>query len=341
MNTIIIKGILIGFTSFIITFLLTPLCSALAKKINFIDIPDGKIKSHKEAVPYLGGLAVYCGFLLSCVIISPLSMKELYMFFLGATLLFCIGLIDDFLVCSALQKFIAQIIAALLFIVGECYLYISYIGTQCSIVLSIFWILSITNAFNLIDVMDGLASLVGIGVAGSLVCMSFYSNNTTATTILMGLIGSLCAFFIYNKPPAKIYLGDAGSLFVGGSLAAISLISLDYQVCNEYFYLIPLIIFAVPALEICTLIVIRTYKKIPFYQGSPDHFSHYLQRNKWSKHAILIYIGILSIIQLAISIMLVVKIMNFSLFLLAVVLLLMVWFFCLLYGKKLYFIENE
>jgi UDP-GlcNAc:undecaprenyl-phosphate GlcNAc-1-phosphate transferase len=112
--------------------------------------------------------------------------------------------------------------------------------------------------------------------------------------ILASFLGSLAAFLWYNKPPARIYLGDAGALFIGGFLAIIPFL-IDWGTYNYYGCLTPFIILAIPLLECFSLIIIRSYKRITFYQGSPDHFSSYLIAKKWDRTDLLYYVSGLSI----------------------------------------------
>jgi UDP-GlcNAc:undecaprenyl-phosphate GlcNAc-1-phosphate transferase len=120
--------------------------------------------------------------------------------------------------------------------------------------------------------------------------------------LLASFLGPLCAFFIYNRPPARIYLGDAGSLFIGGFLGTVPFL-FDWGTYNWYGYLTPIIILGIPLLECVSLIVIRSYKGIPFYQGSPDHFSCYLINNGWYKTSVLWYVSLLSIFLGGISLL--------------------------------------
>lgn len=109
-------------------------------------------------------------------------------------------------------------------------------------------------------------------------------------------MGALIAFFWYNRPPAKIYLGDAGSLFIGGFLATIPFLFNWGLYNNCYGFLTPAIILAIPLLEVTFLVIIRSYKGIPFYQGSPDHFCLYLKMNGWSIWEILLYVLTVSLV---------------------------------------------
>ncbi len=307
MTAIILYLIVILSVSFLTTYYLVPFFSRVAQKLSFLDEPDGKIKVQAQAIPYLGGVAVYSGFLAALgivAIVDPLFVfnTQFILFLFGITLLMVLGLIDDLIILGPFQKFFGQIIATLCFLRAGFYLKEQFFYTLWHIPISFFWILSIINAFNLVDVMDGLTSVIGIGAICSFGVIAIYFNDSNALLLLSALLGALCAFLLYNKPPARIYLGDAGSLFVGGFFATVPFL-FPWGTYTWDGYLTPLVILAIPLLEFGTLILIRTYKGIPFYKGSPDHFSLYIQRNGWSKKAILGYIALLNGIQLIVSLL--------------------------------------
>lgn len=153
--------------------------------------------------------------------------------------------------------------------------------------LSVVWILTIINAYNLVDVMDGLATVLAIGATFSFCCIAAAgAAHFDVLILLLAFLGPLCAFFMYNKPPAAMYLGDTGSLFIGGFLSCVPFL-FNWNLHNPYGLFAPIIILAVPLLEVGMLILIRTYKGIPFYQGSPHHFSMYLQKKGFSKWQIV------------------------------------------------------
>lgn len=278
--------------SFLITFYLVPLFCELAYKWRFVDTPDGKIKKHDQATPYMGGIAVYCGFLSGLALTMPFD-SCVFLLLIGATLLLFIGLIDDLYVLKPYQKFFGQLVVALCFLKAGFYLKEHVFYNVWNMPLSLLWILTVINSFNLVDVMDGLATTLAGCATLSLLLIAIYLNNATVMVLLCAFLGALLAFLWYNRPPAKIYLGDAGSLFIGGVLAVVPFL-LNWGTYNQLGYLSPLIVLAIPLLECCTLIVVRRYKGIPFYQGSPDHFACYLLGAGWSKQHILYYVMLLS-----------------------------------------------
>lgn len=304
MNIIIIKVIFSFLFSFFISFYLIPLLCDVAQRLHFVDYPDGKIKLQNQPIPYLGGVAVYSGFLSSVALVVPFD-DRIFPLIIGITLLLFIGLIDDLIVLRPYQKFFGQSIVAFCFLKAGFYLKEHFFHNIWNLILSLLWILSVINAFNLVDVMDGLTAILAISATITFMAMAFYLKHYTILIVLAAFLGSIVAFFWYNKPPATMYLGDAGSLFIGGFLS-ITPFFFDWGTYNWYGYLTPPIVLAIPLLECATLILIRSYKRIPFFHASPDHFSLYLIAAGWCKEDILryimgmsAYIGVISFLFMA------------------------------------------
>jgi UDP-GlcNAc:undecaprenyl-phosphate/decaprenyl-phosphate GlcNAc-1-phosphate transferase len=292
MEAAILRVLFSIFLSGLFTFYLVPLFKILALKCNLVDSPDGAIKRHKKPTAYLGGVAIYCGFLMSLALVSPVG-NDLFLFLIGVTLLLFLGLVDDLMPLQPQQKFFGQLIVAFCLLKSGFYLKEHFFYNYWNIPISLLWILSIINAVNLIDVMDGLATTVAIMATISFLIMSLLFGQWSIAIVLGAFLGSLLAFLWYNKPAAQIYLGDAGSLFIGGVLATIPFM-LHWGTYNVYGYLAPIIILAIPLIEVLSLIIIRSYKGIPFYKGSLDHFASYLQSNGWNKKEILFYMTCIS-----------------------------------------------
>ena len=287
MNNVVVKILFSFVFSFLITYYLVPFLCRLAVKIGAVDVPDGKIKLHKKITPHLGGVAVYGGFISAFALVCPLDDGLLF-FVVGTAFLLTLGLVDDLIVLAPYQKLFGQLIATLCFLKGGFFLKNVIFDSFWSMGLSAFWILLVINAFNLVDVMDGLTSLLSIIAAATFLILACFFQQWGAALLLVSLIGSLLAFFIYNRPPAKIYLGDAGTMFIGGFFAAIPFF-FSWGGQQPLGYLAPIIILSIPLLEVAGLIIIRCYKKIPFYNGSPDHFSLLLQKSGWSKQRVLLF----------------------------------------------------
>lgn len=280
--------------SFLITLYVIPIFSKIAFKLNFIDVPDGKLKTQAKPVPYLGGLAVFIGFIIGYVLVLP-TQNSTVILIPCLTFLLLLGLLDDFVMLKPYQKFFGQVIALICFLKSAVYLKHAFFKDYAHLAFSGLWILSLINAFNLIDVMDGLATLVAVLAAIFFLGMAFFMHLPEIALFLICILGSLLAFFLYNKPVASIYLGDAGSLFLGGIFATLPFL-FPWGTYHIFGFLIPVVILSIPLFELIGLICIRSLHKIPFYKGSPHHFSCYLLRKNWSKQMILLLIFFMGLI---------------------------------------------
>ncbi len=294
MSSIALRLFFACILSFCFTYYLIPIFIAIARKYNIIDFPDGIIKQHVLPTPYLGGAAIYLGFLLTLAVVFPFD-NQFFLFLVGSSLLFYIGLIDDLIQLQPLQKFLGQIIAVICFIRAGFYLKSHLYCNLWSMPISVLWMLLIINAFNLIDIMDGLASITALCCALNFLVLAILTEQYIPALLLCSIIGSIAAFLCFNKPPAYIYLGDAGSLFIGGLFSTIPFL-FPWGGMNVHGYIIPVIALAIPLLEVCGLICIRTYRGLLFYKPSKHHFMHYLKRNHFSENEILRFIFMMSCI---------------------------------------------
>lgn len=209
--------------AFLITFFAIPVIIQVAKDKKLFDEPDER-KVHKTVIPTLGGLGIFAGFIIATLMGVPSAItSELQYFAAAATVIFFLGIKDDILVLSASKKFIGQLIAAGIIIKFggiqitnmHGFLGIYEIPHIASIVLSIFTIIVITNSFNLIDGVDGLAGSLGLLTTLVFGAYFFYAGQLTYAVIALALAGSIIGFLLYNFSPAKIFMGDTGSLLLG------------------------------------------------------------------------------------------------------------------------------
>lgn len=321
-----LSSFLIYLFAFFLTFFLVPLFSKIAFKFNILDKPDGKLKKHSRAIPYLGGVAIYFGFVISLITAKICLNIDINILFLGGiTLLLILGLVDDLYVLSPKAKILGQFLSCL-FLVKSLINFNFDIFTSVYACFLMFWLLSLINAFNLIDIMDGLAISVACLSATFFLFYATFFSDFSLSALLLSLLGATSAFYCYNKPPAKIYLGDAGSLFLGGTLAFIPLTLLNkLQPISINLLILPIFLLAVPILELIGLILIRMYKKIPIYLGSPDHFAIYLQKKGWAKGNILVFAAILSVVLFFISFFYIFNFINIFLFLFLSIISLLLW----------------
>lgn len=299
MNAIISRHIFCFIFPLLLAIYILPLLIKMALKFNILDLPDGKIKNHKLPTPYLGGFAIYVPFITVLAIAYPFQNQILWLL-LGCTFLLFVGLIDDLKVMTPIQKFAGQIIAVICFLKGGFSLKTYFFLNGFNLLFSVFWMLSVINAFNLIDVIDGLAAIVSIFAAFSFLIIAFLFKQYYLTILLLAFLAPLLVFFFYNKSPAKIYLGDAGALFIGGFFAALPQL-FNWSDRHYIAYYVPIIILAIPLLELFFLVIIRTFNGIPFYKGSPHHFAIYLKNKGWSVSKILYFISFLSLILASVS----------------------------------------
>ena len=323
MTVLFIRHIFAAGFSFLFGFYLMPAIIKSSFRLGIMDIPDGKIKCHGAPIPYLGGLAIYLSFIATLCLVYPFENQVLWLL-LGSTLLLLIGMIDDLKALRPGQKFLGQIVAVICFLKGGFWLKTEFMTSFVNLFLSGFWMLSVINAFNLVDVMDGLAASIAIIATASFLIIALVFQQYAISLLLAAFLGAVLAFFFYNKPPAKIYMGDAGSMFLGGFLSAIPLlISWSSQSFDAYYT--PIAILAIPLLEIFFLVVIRTWIGIPFYRGSPHHFSIYLQKKGWSKNKVLIFAALMALIFSAVGFLFLFELINLSGLFLMLFVLFFVW----------------
>lgn len=301
MNMLIVKSSFSILISFLVTFYLIPIFYEIALRLRVIDVPDGAIKCHKVATPYLGGVAIFVGFIIALALTFPFD-NHYSLFFIGLTLLVFLGLIDDLATLRPFQKFIGQCIVALCFLKAGFYLKERFFDTVWfAIPVSFFWIVSVINAFNLIDIMDGLSSTVAIMATSTFIIISYYYQQQDMLILCSALLGAIVAFFWYNRPIAKIYMGDAGSLFLGGFMSVTPFL-FEWSRYNRFGFFTPPLVLMVPLLELLCLVIIRSCKGIPFYKASPDHFALYLRRKGWSVWRILIFVTLFSLVLMFLAV---------------------------------------
>lgn len=218
MDNILLSGAL----AFMITFFAIPIIIQVARQKKMFDEPDER-KVHKMVIPTLGGLGIFAGFILATLLGVPVGNPQLQYFVAAAIVIFFLGIKDDILVLSPAKKFLGQLVAAGIIIrFGGVqithmhgFLGMGEIPQLASIVLTLFTIVVITNSFNLIDGVDGLAGSLGLLTALVFGSYFFYVGQLMHAVMAFALAGSLVGFLIYNFSPAKIFMGDTGSLLIG------------------------------------------------------------------------------------------------------------------------------
>ena len=248
-----------------------PLARRAALLFQIVDRPDGRLKHQAEAIPYLGGVAVYLAFLVSLALTFEFRQDVLGLILAG-TLMVMVGLIDDFGVLTPRAKFVGQLIAVFVLIRSGIRIDIVAFPDWLDILLTVVWMVGIINAINIIDVMDGLAGGIGVLACIWLFIVAVVNHDMMMAVMLAALAGSLLGFLRYNFPPASIYLGDAGSLFLGLMLGALAMIG-KYTIVNPVAILAPVLILGVPVFDMIFVMYLRWLQGISMFLGSPDHFA--------------------------------------------------------------------
>ncbi len=281
-------------TTFILTFLLTPLVIGFFKKKNIMDKPGGR-KIHTDFTPSMGGIAIFAGVMIALLIWMPFPGLQRFKFLFGAMgIMFIVGLRDDLVPVRPLVKLAAQVLAACMVIflmdirLSSLYYFftIDDIHYIISIALTIFTFIVITNSYNLIDGLDGLASSIGIVAFFVFGIYFFLVGEIYYAMVCFGFIGSLIAFLNFNWQPSRIFMGDTGALLIGFVLAAAAIKFIDFNHHlpeNAQFKINSSVGLAIATIIIPLFDTLRVFisramrKKSPF---SPDktHLHHLLMR---------------------------------------------------------------
>lgn len=250
-----------------------------------------------QGIPLVGGLGIGAAFIICYVLFMAGSLpKEMFGVIISASIILIFGMVDDWREMSIMPKFFVQIIAASLLILFGVKTQIVYIGNLMNIFVTLIWIIGITNAFNLLDIIDGLAAGVALISAAALFLITFFNHDANSLVFLSALIGSILGFLIYNLPPAKAYLGNSGSHFLGFILAAVTLIISYAPLERKIALLAPLLVLGFAIFDTIFLILIRIRnKKIPF-KKSKDHLALRFLAAGYSNRKALVLMLMLSFI---------------------------------------------
>jgi UDP-GlcNAc:undecaprenyl-phosphate GlcNAc-1-phosphate transferase len=304
------------FLLFVVSYLLvgglTPLMRKIAIATDVVDRPNSSHKSHKKPVPYLGGVAIIIGVLAVSYSASLISNFTSTTFWLAtsvlgpALLLGLIGLWDDLKNLSPLPRFIAQSIAGIF--TAIILILTNSVGNPTGSdlfdsIITIIWVVGICNSINFFDNLDGgAAGTVAISTI-ALTYLALAGDQFLIAALSIVTAGSTLGFLVWNKSPAKIYMGDAGALFLGVLIAALTV---RFQPTSESqfgAFLIPLFLLAIPILDTTVAVISRLKRNISPFQGGQDHLSHRLIRAGLSRRQSAFALWTLSAIFSAVSIL--------------------------------------
>lgn len=307
--------LLTGSVSFVITFLAIPVIMRIAEEKKLFDLPDDR-KLHKKPIASLGGVGIFSGFFLACLLsISNKANPEFQYYFASAMVVFFLGLKDDIIVLSATKKFIGQLTAAAILIHLANVRITSMHGLfgmeelphLFSLALSYVTIILVINAFNLIDGVDGLAGMLGLLTTSVFGTYFFLVGMPAYALLSFAMGGSLLAFLIFNYNPAKIFMGDCGSLLLGliNSILAIKFITVaDSQMVSipiESAVAVGMSILILPLLDTIRVFSIRIFRgRSPF---SPDrnHIHHLLLARGFNHKHVTLFCLLLNIVFITLA----------------------------------------
>ena len=276
--------------AFLITYFSIPVIIEVAENKKLFDEPEAR-KVHKVVIPTLGGLGIFAGFIIATLMGTPPAMANVLQYFVAASLvIFFLGIKDDILILSATKKFIGQVTAAIIIMkfggiqIVNMYgfLGIHVLPPTAGVLLTLFTIVLITNSFNLIDGVDGLAGSLGVFTSTIFGLYFLYTGQLLYAVMGLSLAGSLVAFLIYNFHPAKIFMGDTGSLLIGllNSIFVIKFI----LVASEPGSLLPLesapaigfAILIVPLFDTLRVVSLRILSRRSPFSPDRNHIHHFL-----------------------------------------------------------------
>ena len=291
------------FTSFVfsmfISLFLTPLFMNISFKFDFLDIPKEERKVHRAPMPFLGGIIVYISFLITLTLQTKFLDRTHFVIIVSSTLILIGGIIDDIYPMKPKGKLLIQIIAVTIIIFNDIYIKdLSFLpgGNVFSfkflgVPFMFAWVILVTNSFNLIDGLDGLAAGVSFIVTLTIFIISMISGNISSAIVSVVLCGTLLGILPYNFYKAKIFIGDSGSQFVGFILSVIS-VSGSNTLNGEFIILIPIIICGLPLFDALTSIVRRKLRGKPIMEADKEHIHHKLVSfgNSHPKSVVIMYV---------------------------------------------------
>ena len=285
----VVAGALI--TAFLVALITTPIVKSLARKWGAVDVPKDGRRLHDHPIPRMGGLAIFLGFLLSVILFIPFVQPDglgfqLKGMLLGAVIIVVLGILDDIYALPALPKLIVQIVAAVIAVwsgnvietisnpnifSNDLYWELGWL----SIPVTVIWIVAVTNAVNLIDGLDGLACGVSTISSMTVLVIALTVAEPTVAVLMACLAGGCIGFLPYNTNPAKIFMGDTGSTFLGYVLAVVSIQGL-FKYYTLISFVVPFLMLGLPIFDTCFAFIRRIAHGQSPMHADRSHIHHRL-----------------------------------------------------------------
>ncbi|MFC2460553.1 MAG: glycosyltransferase family 4 protein [Selenomonas noxia] len=284
-----------------IALILTPAVIAFARQTGALDKPDAR-KVHVRPIPRIGGIGIYAAFMASILVqlifadVTPEFMTSLIGLMIGGTIIVAIGIIDDYCDLPAKVKLLGQIFAAAVLVIGfdvridvitdpfGDYIYLEFLAIPATI----FWVVGLTNTVNLIDGLDGLAAGVSSIAAVTIFLVAMEEGIPFVAMVTAALAGAAVGFLYYNFNPARIFMGDTGSMFLGFMLAGISVVG-AVKSAATIALIVPILALGLPILDTTFAIVRRARNHRPIFKPDKGHLHHRLLAHGFTqKQAVLL-----------------------------------------------------
>ncbi len=295
---------IVGFCGFILSFILTPLCRNLFRRLGILDRPDQGRKLHTQPVVHMGGVPIAIAYLFSCMLLLvvprflvPIHFSHVLLAAPAGLIIFLTGALDDIFHLKPWQKLCGQTAGALwAYFAG---VHVSSVGGihvgWLSFAVTLVWLIGCTNAFNLIDGVDGLASGVGLFATATMLIAALLQHNSILALATAPLVGVLLGFLRYNFNPATIFLGDSGSLTIGFLLGCFGVVW-SQKAATILGMTAPMMALGIPILDASLSIVRRFLRHQPIFGGDRDHIHHrLLNRGFGPRQVALIMYGVAAI----------------------------------------------
>ncbi len=279
-HSALIYGIAAVICAALFAYVATPLVRVLAFRVGAVDVPRDARRMHKTPIPRMGGVAIYLAFTITTLAFGDFSPSLVAMWF-GGTILVVLGMFDDMFNLNAWFKLGIQILAALVAVLqGVVIDFINIGGTlyplgALAVPITVIWIVGLTNAINFIDGLDGLACGVSTICATSLTVVALLMSTGSSPLLTAILAGSCLGFLPFNSHPAKIFMGDAGALFLGYTLSILSIIGI-FKTHAVLAYLIPMSVFGLPLFDTAFAVVRRLLHGQSPFHADRGHIHHRL-----------------------------------------------------------------
>ncbi len=290
-----------------LALIFTPVAIKLAPKIGAVDIPKDNRRMHTVAMPRFGGMAIYIGTIGAMLIFLPID-TNLIGVIAGGTIIFIVGIVDDLKGLPAKLKLVCQIGCA--FILFQFSVRISFISNPfgegyyffpwiVSLIVTVIWVVGITNTINLIDGLDGLAAGVAFIASISIAYTAHIHGRTEVAMAMLAIAGSAAGFLPYNFNPAKIFMGDGGSLFLGFMLAGLSVMS-PMKSATMVATVVPVLVLGLPIFDTAFAILRRLVNRRPIMEADKGHLHHRIMAaGLGQKRTVLMLYGISGVMGVA------------------------------------------